>query len=577
MPIDSLMQDARTLDQGATLDCDVCIVGAGAAGIAVACELAGTALSVLLIEAGGAGLRGSDQDPLRGSVAPDSPHAAPHLYRRRVLGGATSVWGGRCVPMDPIDFEAREHVPHSGWPVPWSAVEPCYQRAHDYLSNGACSYTVRDALGPAAAETIAGFRSGLVDADRIERFSEPTDFGKAHLPRLRAAGNVRILLHAQCVRIETAESGALAALTCASEPQRRFTVRPRFVVLAAGGLETTRLLLASDDSRRGGLGNQSERLGRFYMCHIENTLGRLRLAPSTHPAVVDFERTADGVYVRRKFCLEAEAQRRHRLLNATFRLHFPFISDPSHRSGILSAVYLAKDCVLPEYQRKLATIERSQRDRMVRDWRFWAAHVGNVARDGVPVGRFGADWVRRRILARRKLPHVVVRNRDGVYPLDVNMEQMPNPDSRVTLAPDTDAYGLPRLCIDWRMTEQDADSMVRTLHLLRADFARSGCARLDFDDAELEAQVRDSTPIGGHHIGTARMAASPQDGVVDADGQVFGTPGLFVAGSAVFPTSGHANPTLTIVALALRLADHVKALALGGSVPEAAGGGKLAA
>lgn len=563
-----MLFDARTLDGSAVIACDVCIVGAGAAGIAIACELAGSALSVLLIEAGGASFSTASQEPLHGSVEGSSPHAPPHMYRRRVLGGATSVWGGRLVPMDAIDFEARDYVPHSGWPVNWDTVEPYYRRAHDYLQGGACTYTVQGALGPDAPPTIAGFRSDIVDTDRIERFSEPTDFGKAYLPRLQQASNIRILLNAQCLRVETAESGAVTALACASSPERRFTVQPRFTVVASGGLEATRLLLASDTSRRGGLGNESGRLGRFYMCHIENTLGRLHLNPQSHPAVVDFERTGEGVYVRRKFTLNADAQRRHRLLNATFRLHFPFISDPAHRNGILSAVYLAKDCVLPEYRRKLATIELAKRDRMMQDWRFWAAHVGNVARDTVPVGRFGADWVRRRILARRKLPHVVVRNRDGIYPLDLNMEQVPNPDSRVTLAGETDAFGMPRLCIDWRMTGQDVDSIVRTFQQLRIAFAQSGCARLEFHDEELAAQVLDSTPIGGHHMGTARMAASPRDGVVDANGEVFGAPGLFVASGAVFPTSGHANPTLTIVALAVRLADHLKARAMGEAVPE---------
>ncbi|WP_431862553.1 FAD-dependent oxidoreductase [Azospirillum sp.] len=572
-----MLLDARTLEEKAVLDCDVCIVGAGAAGFAIACELAGGPLTVLLIEAGGASFRAAEQDPLQGSVAPSSPHAPAHLYRRHGLGGATAVWGGRCVPMDPIDFEARPYVPHSGWPVGWDDVAPFYRRAHDYLRSGACAYTVPEALGADAPETIPGFRSDVIDTDRIERFSEPTDFAKAYLPRLRHASNVRILVHAHCLRVETAESGAVTALACASEPQRHFAVRPRFTVVAAGGLEATRLLLASDRSRRGGLGNESGRLGRFYMCHIENTLGRLCLMPQARPAVVDFERTADGVYVRRKFCLNADAQRRHGLMNATFRLHFPFISNPAHRNGILSAVYLAKDCVLPEYRRKLATIERSQRDRMVQDWRFWAAHVGNVARDTVPVGLFGADWVRRRILPRRKLPHVVVRNRNGVYPLDFNMEQVPNPDSRVALGADTDAFGVPRLHIDWRMTEQDIDSILRTFRVLRQTFAQSGCAKLDFDEPSLEAQARDSTPIGGHHMGTTRMAASPRDGVVDANCEVFGAPGLFIAGSAVFPTCGHANPTLTIVALAVRLADHLKMRARGEQAADHANPGQLAA
>nr|WP_235913802.1 GMC family oxidoreductase [Pseudoroseomonas coralli] len=210
---------------------------------------------------------------------------------------------------------------------------------------------------------------------------------------------------------------------------------------------------------------------------------------------------------------------------------------------------------------------------MTRDTRFWLAHAANVLRDSPGVLNFGQKWLRKRTFASRKLPFVVVRARDGSYPLDVNAEQVPNPDSRVTLGQEKDAFGLPRLRVDWRLHPADVDSLVRTMRLARDAFARSGVARLDFDDATLEAEVRASTPVGGHHIGTARMAESPRQGVVDANCAVHGVPNLYIASSAVFPTCSHANPTLTIVALALRLADHLKAEAARDAAPAA---GRLA-
>ncbi|MFC7610872.1 GMC family oxidoreductase [Teichococcus aestuarii] len=149
----------------------------------------------------------------------------------------------------------------------------------------------------------------------------------------------------------------------------------------------------------------------------------------------------------------------------------------------------------------------------------------------------------------------------------MNAEQVPNADSRVTLTGERDAYGLPRLQVDWRLHRQDIDSLVRSMRVARDAFARSGTATLTFDDATIEDEVRASTPVGGHHIGTARMAESPRDGVVDAHCAVHGVPNLYVASAAVFPTSSHANPTLTIVALALRLADHLKACAAREAAP----------
>jgi hypothetical protein len=113
--------------------------------------------------------------------------------------------------------------------------------------------------------------------------------------------------------------------------------------------------------------------------------------------------------------ISAAAQRREALLNTTARLDHPLIADPAHGSGVLSAMYLVKDAILPEDRRKLATIELSNRDRLVRDARFWLAHTANVVRDSAAVARFGVTWIRRRMLAARKLPFVVVRSREGVY------------------------------------------------------------------------------------------------------------------------------------------------------------------
>jgi choline dehydrogenase-like flavoprotein len=175
------------------------------------------------------------------------------------------------------------------------------------------------------------------------------------------------------------------------------------------------------------------------------------------------------------------------------------------------------------------------------------------------IAAFGAHWLRRRTFAQRKLPFVVLPSRNGCYPLDVNAEQVPHPESRVSLSDQLDANGVPRLRVDWRLAAQDVDSLVRTMHIVRQAFVRSGCARLEFDDASLPDAIRAATPVGGHHLGTTRMSESPRDGVVDARCAVHGMANLYVAGGAVFPTCGHANPTLTIVALAIRLADHLKA------------------
>ena len=551
---------SNELVDGAELRCDLCIVGAGPAGISLANEMLGSGLSIILMEAGRQGFTAKAQEGLSGEIETGSAHSPPHMYRRRMFGGASSIWGGRCVPLDPIDLERRDYVPQSGWPIGWPELERYYRRAQVYFDAGAFDYRVPTSLGPAAADIIEGLRHPDILTDRLERFSPPTDFGKRYFKILAGAADIRLLLGAETLRLVALEASPVSTVARldVAVAGKLLSVRARRYVLAAGGLETPRLLLVSDRSRRGGFGNEGGALGRYYMCHIENTIGLLRLTPKDRPITLHFERSREGVYVRRKFVLSPQAQRRERLLNMAFRFHYPLISNPAHFSGILSAVYLVKDAVLPEYRRKFATIELANRDRQRRDKAFWLAHGRNVLRDMPAVSWFCLDWARRRILARRKLPFVVVGSRTGDYPLDVNAEQVPNPNSRVTLGERTDRHDRPLLKVDWRMAEQDTENLMQTLRLLQSDFAASGVAQFEFDDDALRELVAASTPVGGHHIGTTRMAESPRDGVVDRNGTVHGIPNLYCAGSAVFPTSGHANPTLTVVALAVRLADHLR-------------------
>lgn len=555
-----MLLDARSLPHGEVLRADIAILGAGAAGSVLAAELEGSGLDILLLEAGAETYDAALQDPYRGSVAPGSVHPTPDLYRRRVLGGASSIWGGRCVWMDDIDFEQRPWVPHSGWPWGPSELAPFRARAHEHLDIGTMPDRVLDALGSDAPKLIDGLDEPEIDSGRLERFSKPTNLGRKHRDRFAASTKLRLVLHGTVTSIETdGGKGPVTGLACASSPEKRFRVEAKHYVLAAGGLESVRLLLASDPSSKGGLGNHAGHLGRFYQCHAENTLGVLKLTPPGRRVQVQFERVDGGIYLTRKFHLSEAAQREHRLLNAIWRLHYPLIADPRHGHPILSAMYIVKDAILPEYARKLAAIERAARDRLTRDWRFWAAHVRNVAGSPLTLARFGTYWLRGRTFAERKIPFVVIQNPAGEYPLDFNFEQVPNPDSRITLGADRDAFGVPRLVVDWRLTRQDTDSIVATMALLADSFRRSGTAVLDYDPATIEAEAKASVPVGGHHIGAARMSAAPEGGVTDPNGTVWGHPNLHLAGCATFPTCSHANPTLTIVAMAIRLAERLRA------------------
>ena len=522
----------------------VCIIGGGAAGISLACEFDDCGFDVMLLEAGGLASRVGDF--YEGSAT--HPHPEPRQFRRVGFGGTTAVWGGRCVPFDPIDFERRDHVANTGWPIPYEEVARFYTAAMEYCDAGRVDFLAETSL-PGAGPIIPGFNGDdVVDAGHIERYSLPTDFGKRYWHRLHKSENVTVMLGLRCLklnrspgedRIESAEfidrSGCI------------HTVRSEVFVLATGGIEVPRLLLASDQTG-SGFGNLGDCLGRFYMCHFENTCGRI--VPHKKPVAFRFERTSDGVYCRRQMRFTPTAQRAHHLLNMVFRLHFPSYSDASHGSSVMSAIYLAKSALLPEYQTILQQQTNAPASPPLQ-------HIGNVLRDLPGLARFAGDWLFRIRLAKRKLPYTLVPNADGSFPLEFNAEQTPDPSNRITLQDDRDRDGLPRVHIAWRLGEQDARAVLRAFHLLRDSLEHSGAGQLMFDDERLAGQIARSIPLG-HHIGTARMAATPGTGVVDRNCAVFGLPNLYVASSAVFPTCSHANPTLTIVALAVRLAQHLR-------------------
>jgi choline dehydrogenase-like flavoprotein len=300
------------------------------------------------------------------------------------------------------------------------------------------------------------------------------------------------------------------------------------------------------------------------MCHIEAALGQLRMLPAKRGVQFGFERTIDGVYCRRRFTLRAEKQNALGILNAAIRLHHASVVDPSHRHPVLSAMYLTKSVIIPEYARKLAVVEHDAMRRSRIDASFWVGHLRNVTFGAPSLVSFALNWVVRRHLTYRRIPYVALPSAAGTYMLDFNGEQAPNPESRVSLAPDTDRYGVPRLKIDWRASELDWLTLANMLRELRRAVEGCGCATVDYDEGHLDEDARASAlPLGGHHLGTARMSESPNTGVVDADGRVHHVDNLYVAGCATFPTSGQANPTLTIIAMALRLAQHLQ-IRLGG-------------
>lgn len=545
------MLDARYWRGDEPLRADVCIVGAGAAGISLALELADSGVDVLLLEAGGAGPEARTQALYGGEVSDPRLHSPPDRYRERRFGGTTTVWAGRCAPLDPIDFERRDYLPNSGWPIDPEALAPYYPRANRLCEAGEFAYTVDTAFARSLPAMIPGFSGQSFTDSTLERFSCPTDFGTRYAERLRAHPNLRVMLHANVTRLQLDPNGnAVRHALVQTLNGRRLKVHARRFVLATGGLEVARLLLASRDVLPAGIGNGNDRVGRYYMCHVAGTVGRLQLngEPAWHGYDVDDE----GVYCRRRLALSPDSQRRLGIGNFIARLHHPRITDPAHGSSVLSALYFARPLIPFEYASRLYGDE-------VVSWRQKARHLLNLFRAPQKVLAFAWHMLRDRRLAARKYPSLIVPPPNNCFSLDFHAEQEPQPDSRVTLSDDCDALGMPRLKIDWRYSPGDVRTVTRAVAALAEDIRLSGVGRFSYQPEEIEHEMTRYGAYGGHHLGTARMGTDPRYSVVDPDCRVHGVDNLYIASGAVFPTSSQANPTLTVVALALRLAEHLKA------------------
>lgn len=548
-----MIEQADDIVRDAVVHADICIVGGGPAGITLALRLAASGKSILLLESGDQAPSEEAQALNVGEVVDEATHSPPDKYRQRVFGGGTSIWGGRCVPFDPIDFDTRPWMKHSGWPIGYDDVEPYYPAANALCEAGDFEYDARLATTGGMRPVIRGFSPRHFDVNGIERFSCPTNFGQRYQPRLRAADNVRVLLRATVTRLRSSRDGSrIESLDVNNSKGIGFSVQADQVVLALGGMETPRLLLTSDDVHANGIGNANDLVGRYYMCHIAGTIGSLQVNGASDTVWHGYDIAADGTYCRRRISLRPDVQAEMGLGNAVFRLHHPRIADPRHRTGPLSAIFLAQHFISYEYAKRLVS-------DVPPTGATWVRHGLNAVSDPFSTIRFLGHWLRDRTLAERKFPSIIIRPRTNLFSLDFHAEQEPIPESRIGLAESKDRFGNRQLRVDWRYSRKDVETVSRSFELLRDDLSEQGIGQLTFaaDESDFETVIRRDGAYGGHHIGTARMATTAASGVVDRDGKVFGVNNLYVAGSAVFPTSSQANPTLTIVAMAVRMADHL--------------------
>jgi len=504
-----LLADARDLEAGTVLRSDVCIVGAGPAGIALALGLADRGIDVILLESGGeapeprtqqlaAGHRtGAAQPPLESS-------------RLRMLGGSTGHWAGICRPLAPSDFVPRSFVPHSGWPIPYETVAELYPEARRFLALG-------EGGGERGEWASLDEPGELLEAEGIVRLpvrARALRLGQHARPALVASDRIRVLLHANVTELIQAEGESrVARAKVAVLDGPRFDVEARRFVCATGGIENARLLLASQSRSKAGLGNEQGLVGRYFMDHPGVKPLGLMLVEADTIRRLSRHVQQGPVAGKSGVSLSRQHRRSERLLrHVLYTGEFGDIETMRGRIQRFESVFdVELDLLLPRDEQVIALLQALTPDQRL------------------------------------------------VTACYLECEQAPSPESRVTLTAERDALGVPRVEVDWRLGELEHETLRRASEIYAEILGRSGLGHLQVARwlREAEGDWSSNVVSGYHHMGTTRMASSPDRGVVDPDCRVFGIPNLFVAGSSVFPTVGCQAPTLTLVALSLRLARHL--------------------
>jgi choline dehydrogenase-like flavoprotein len=506
------------------LSCDVCVVGSGAAGLTIASELLQSPVKIVLVESGGFEHEPATQALYDVDIS-GLPHPGATEGRFRLCGGSTTKWGGQALPLTPIDFQRRDWVNHSGWPISFDELTPYYSRASRFLLVDDLNFDT---------DLFAHLRTRPPDFDpqrlryHFSKWSPKPSVREHHLPAIGKSDNCTLLLHANVTDIVLeGDLNRVRTINVRSLEGNSAVVCARNFVLCVGGIETGRLLLANNRQQPNGIGNQHDLVGRFFQDHPSAIIGFLKTKnPAKAQALLN-------VFHKRglKYSVRCTAtphwQREKRTLNVS-----------------MGTTFVQNDSVLQDMKDAYVAIQHG---------RFRGETLGKLMRVAHrPSAAIQPAW---HFLVHRKsfAPGAQIL-------LGVTSEQEPNPESRILLADRSDALGIRRTNVRWQLTDLTRHTIQQFAGLLREQFQQAGIGEIQLepwvhdDSSKWPEHISDQF----HHIGTARMHDSDRQGVVDRNCQVYGVSNLYIGGSAVFPTSGHSNPTLTIIALCMRLADRLK-------------------
>jgi choline dehydrogenase-like flavoprotein len=522
-----MIHDLNTVDENILCGSDLCIIGSGAAGIALAREFFHSKYTIVVLEAGGLSHEIESQDPYRSKVV-GLPHAGVHSGRVRVFGGTTTLWAGQALPLSPVDFEVRDWVPHSGWPVSLKELGDCYRKAEEVMKLRPSSYD-RDAWLD-CRRAPPGFDSEICNVG-LSQFSNDWNFAVSYKKELQASQNVHVVTHANVVNIAANKSASsVDSLALKSLDGRTCQATSRYYIICCGGIETARLLLASNNVEPKGLGNRNDLVGRYFQDHLHCTPIPVTPKNKRRFAAIFNAFRYQNVKHAAKIAASPSLQRKYQILNVGAEIVYP----PSNDSPIEAAKHLLRIAGRKEQRSEIPGV------------------VGILAKNP---HKLAAAALRYYLFKQPALDST------GQPHLGICGEQSPYSESRIYLGEDRDILGMRRAVVDWRLTDLERYSINIFVRQLASEFNRLDLGRIELadyqwpdDPSQFGRVLHDSS----HHMGTTRMSQSPETGVVNSRCKVHDVDNLFIGSSSVFPTGGYSNPTLTTIALTIRLADHLK-------------------
>jgi choline dehydrogenase-like flavoprotein len=522
--------DARTLPDNSVITGDICIIGAGPAGISIALDWANTPYSVIVLEGGGFEVDNRMQEMYRGDSVGQKYYPLQSA-RLHYFGGTSGHWGGLCSTFDPLDFEKRDWVPDSGWPITWDELQPYYKQASKILELRNDNFEVASWLKEDSSLKAMPFDENIV-RHKLWQFSAPTRFGSRYRKDIVDSRNITLYTHANATRIDANESvNKVDEVVVRNYAGKQHRVKAKHFVIAAGAIENARLMLSSHHQVAKGLGNLHDNVGRYFMEHLEISSADL-IMPVDGPMklyILDFYNTK----VRAELSLSERLQKEVEVLNGTSSL-----MELSGNSKSKANIEWFPDnaAMTVDMWRKLDSAQAARDD-------FFHSSVRKIKELLMPI----QDLIQ---------PDTAQK-----YEMFTRMEQSPNRQSRVYLSADRDELDMHRITLDWRLTSLEKRSIRKLYEFVGQEIGRIGLGRVKLADWLLdENDYSWPSSLGGgwHHMGTTRMHIDPKKGVVDANCKVHGLENLYAAGSSCFTTGGAASPTINLVALAFRLSEHIK-------------------